>query len=90
MFITAPPAPTTSWPFSSIPALQAVMTIAMTVWRCRRRTIRIVGKVVGAESADARTVVTTPGHISAHDVQIWMKTWHKALVDENKDLGYQQ
>jgi hypothetical protein len=44
--------------------------------------VRTVGKVVGA---DARTVVSMPGHISMRNMQIWMKTWHKALVDENKD-----
>ena len=41
------------------------------------------GKVVGA---GATTVVSTPGHIDVGgDVQIWTKTWRKALVDENKD-----
>jgi hypothetical protein len=58
------------------------MTIVMTMWRCRRRIVRMVGKVVGA---DARTVVSTPGRIGTCDMQIWMKTWCKALMDENKD-----
>jgi len=41
------------------------------------------GKVVGA---GATTIVSTPGRIDVGgDVQIWTKTWRKALVDENKD-----